>query len=244
MRAVTLVVLAIATACGSASPAARSGATLPDVPSGRSTQTLALPGGELVVTFVVPAGVSPADHPRVLLALPPGGQTQDLVDTLLDRYWADEASRRGIVVASPAAPAGGLLYDGAAAGLVRELADALIARFMPPERRLLIGGVSNGGLSAFRLALDRPEVVAGLVVAPGMPPTDDDYGKLSALAAVPVGLFVGEDDAGWREGSERVARTLADAGDERVTLTVSPGEGHILEHITAPTLWDAFALPS
>src|SRR5271156_4114875 len=42
----------------------------------------------------------------VLLALPPGDQSRQLVEAGLNLYWEAEAKRRGWVVISPAAPEG------------------------------------------------------------------------------------------------------------------------------------------
>ena len=49
--------------------------------------------------------------------------------------------------------------------------------------------------------------------------------------------YVGEQDSSWREASVRTVRELNRLGG-RATLTVSPGEGHILQKITARQLFD------
>ena len=49
----------------------------------------------------------------VLLALPPGDQSKQLVDAGLHLYWEAEARKRGWVVISPAAPQGESFYTGA-----------------------------------------------------------------------------------------------------------------------------------
>src|SRR5271155_4803123 len=48
----------------------------------------------------------------VLLALPPGDQSRQLVEAGLNLYWEAEAKRRGWVVISPAAPEGESFYTG------------------------------------------------------------------------------------------------------------------------------------
>lgn len=204
---------------------------------GRVTRTVTVDGTELTYTLVTPEDHRAGTSVPVLLALPPGGQGQEEVDALLDRVWAAEARRRGWVVVSPRAPGTGLFSEVDSAALIPSLVDLVAAEYPPEGGRVHLAGVSNGGLSAFRAALDHPELFRSLLVLPGMPPTDDDYAKLERLTSIPVALFVGENDGGWREGSERVEAALRELGG-RVSLTVSRGEGHILRGIDPKEYFD------
>ena len=95
-----------------------------------------------------------------------------------------------------------------------------------------VAGVSNGGLSSFRAALDHTELFHSLLVLPGFPPNEEDFGALDRLAGVlPVTLYVGENDGDWREAAERADRELRELGGE-ISLTVSSGEGHSLQKLT------------
>jgi len=172
----------------------------------------------------------------VLLALPPGSQGQDEVDALLDKWWAPEATKRGWMVVSPVAPDGQLFFSGSSATLM-ELMDSVAATYPPEGGKFHLAGVSNGGLSAYRIALDAPERFASLLIAPGFPPDDADRANLKRLVKIPVASYVGEHDSSWREASVRTVRELNRLGG-RATLTVSPGEGHVLRKITARQLFD------
>ena len=155
---------------------------------------------------------------------------------LLDKWWASEATKRGWIVVSPVAPDGQLFFSGSSATLI-ELMDAVAATYAPEGGKFHLAGVSNGGLSAYRIALDAPKRFASLLVAPGFPPDDTDKAKLKRLVKIPVASYVGEQDSSWREASVRTVREFNRLGG-RATLTVSPGEGHILTKITARQLFD------
>ena len=192
-------------------------------------------GTTIEYALVAPAGFERGATYPVLLALPPGGQGQEEVDAGLDRYWEAEALSRGWAVVSPAAP-GELFFEGAERYLPELLDD--VRRFVEPEGGAFhLAGISNGGLSAFRIALDEPELFRSLLVLPGFPPRAEDFDRLDELVDIPVALYVGENDSDWRAEAERTAAELERLGGE-VTLVVSPGEGHILGKVTGDELYD------
>jgi len=205
-------------------------------PGARTRVVVQVDGQGVPVTVVLPDGYQQGEPAPLLLALPPGGQGQQEVDALLDKYWAADAQRRGWVVVSPEAPGSELYISGESADLLPDLVDAL-ERWYPPEGgRLHVAGVSNGGLSAWRYALDHPQHVRSLLAAPGYPPESDDEADVGELADVPVLLVVGGDDTGWRDAMTTTRDDLRAAGGQ-VRLIVSPGEGHIFENVSAATLW-------
>jgi pimeloyl-ACP methyl ester carboxylesterase len=204
--------------------------------SARTRVVVRVDGQRVPVTVVLPDRYRSGQHAPLLLALPPGGQGKAEVDALLDRYWAPDAQRRGWVVVSPEAPPTGLYFAGESARLLPDLVDA-VERWYPPEGgRVHVAGVSNGGLSAWRYALDHPEAVRSLLTAPGFPPEPADEAHVATLAGVPVLLVVGGEDTGWREAMETTRDDLRAAGGQ-VRLIVSPGEGHIMEKVAPSTLW-------
>lgn len=254
---VTVVALAGAVAaCGSgggaATPATTSRAAQSTAPGdtaapfvgeeavgGTTERTFtAADGTELTYVLVVPPGVAPGKPTRVLLAFPPGGQDLDLTRRIVADRWHDEAVARGWVVVSPAAPDTGLYYTDASAALVPELLDAVAADYPPEGGRFDLAGVSNGGLSAFKVALAHPERFRSLVTFPGNSPDGGTDPALAELKGLGVALFVGGDDAAWRAGSEDTEATLRQLGIP-VELTVVEGEGHIIESLTGAQLFDA-----
>lgn len=192
----------------------------------RSERTVRVGGVDIRCTLVGPPGFATDGnaHPT-LLALPPGDQSQAMVDRAIELYWSPEAARRGWVVVSPAAPAGGSFADGGGdllPGLLDELGKSLAFEGGAPH----LAGVSNGGRAAFRACVEHPERFASLTVLPGML-REDDVARAARLRGVPVAMFVGEQDAQWLDASRRDERALRAAGVD-VTLTVAPGQGHVL----------------
>ena len=207
-----------------------------DEPGARETVTLTIASNDVQLTVVLPDDFVAGEPHQILLAFPPGGQGQSEVDFGLDAYWASEAQRRGWIVVSPVAPEGALFFQGSET-IVPELLDTIAATYPPEDGRFHVGGISNGGLSSFRVAINSPERFASLVALPGFPPTADDIGKLDRLAGIPVRMFVGENDTSWVEGAETARETLEAQGGD-VSLTVAPGEGHILQSLNGAELFD------
>ena len=195
-------------------------------------------GTDVEYALVLPPTYDAAKPTPVLFAFPPGGQDHSTTASVTADRWAPEAMKRGWVVLSPVATDLGLYYDGKAAALVPALLDALAARYPPEGDRFFLAGVSNGGLSAFRAALDHPERFRSLVVFPGYPPEASDKAKLAVLKDVPVAMFVGGDDSGWRQESEATKAALDKLGG-KATLDVRNGEGHIIASVTGADLFNA-----
>lgn len=183
-------------------------------------------GTRLRYALVLPEGFDPARTYPVLLALPPGAQNEAMVESGLSRYWGRQAARRGWVVVSPVAPGGRLFFQGSEA-LVPELLDHLASEFHVEGGTFHLAGQSNGGLSAFRIALDDPSRFRDLVVLPGVPPGDEDFARLARLRGLRVALYVGGRDTGWRRASKRTQQRLRELGIP-ATLTVVAGEGHVM----------------
>lgn len=214
--------------------AAPSGAP---VPAGTTVQTFTAPDGTAVqYVQVVPPGRSSGVPGKVLIAFPPGDQTLELTQQIVATTWAAEATKRGWVVISPAATSKGLYFESGGGDLVQPLLDSVAKTFPPENGKFDLAGVSNGGLSAFRAALVKPEQFDSLVVFPGTPPQGADP-KLSRLVGLGTAFFVGGKDSGWLEGSKTAADALRKLGN-RVQYTEVPGAGHILD-LTGAQLFDA-----
>jgi pimeloyl-ACP methyl ester carboxylesterase len=188
--------------------------------------------------LVVPPGREAGEPGKVLVAFPPGGQDLDLTQRIVDDRYRAEALARGWVVASPSAPDTGLWFSDDTAALVPEFLDEIDRQYPPDDDRFDLMGVSNGGLSAFRTALDQPGRFRSLVVFPGYSRAGGDDPRLADLAGLGVAMFVGGDDSGWLNPSEATAATLDGLGIVN-ELTVVEGEGHIIESLTGAQLFDA-----
>jgi acetyl esterase/lipase len=220
-----------------APPQASAAATGQPVPAGTTVETFTTPDGTAMqyVQVVPPGRVSGAPG-KVLIAFPPGDQTLALTQQLVAGTWAAEAATRGWVVVSPVATAKGLYSEAGSGDLVQPLLAAIEQKFPPEGGKFDLAGVSNGGLSAFRAALGKPEAFRSLVVFPGMPLPGSDP-ALTRLEGVGAAFFVGAQDTGWLTGSRTAATALQKLGN-RVQFTEVPGAGHVLT-LTGKQLFDA-----
>jgi pimeloyl-ACP methyl ester carboxylesterase len=130
------------------------------------------------------------------------------------------------VVISPAAPEGESFYTG----LDKELPSLLdeVAKFVLFEGgKAHLAGVSNGGLSAYRVITEFPGRFLSLTVLPGIPPDARAFAALDRLQGIPVAAFAGGDDTQWVRGSRETKQELDRLGIPN-TLTIVPGEGHVI----------------
>jgi len=196
------------------------------VSGGLGEGQVTIDGVDVDYVTVVPEGFEVGDEAPVLFAFPPGGQSLDQTRALVSNTYLAEAVDRGWVVISPAAPGGELFFQGSEA-LVPGLMDWTESWVTPEGAQFHLAGVSNGGLSAFRVAGQQPERVASVVAFPGYPRSEEDVAALANLTDVSVRMFAGETDAGWVEPMQEAEQTLNDLGGN-VVLVVFPGEGHII----------------
>jgi pimeloyl-ACP methyl ester carboxylesterase len=201
-------------------------------------ETVDVEGTAVEYAVVTPPGFEPGDAVPVVLALPPGGQDRDTTERVTAQIYATEASARGFVVLSPVAP-GALFFQGSE-DLIPGFLDATAVSYPPLGDRYLLAGVSNGGLSAFRVIGAQPDRFAALFVFPGYPSSDEDRARLTDLAGIPVQMYVGGDDTGWVTPMQATLTALRDAGIE-ADLEVVEGEGHIISQLgDGKALFDFF----
>lgn len=188
-------------------------------------------GGSLNVALVRPAaGATSSPHP-VLLALPWGGGTADLVETFVASYWLTEPATRGYYVVAPEVRGSSLqgTADEVLAALFAWMDDTLD---YDPERVALVGA-SNGGRGAFFAALAQPERFAAIMTLPGHygGPAED----LAVLAETPIYFLVGSQDERWIELTDATRAALGAQGIPS-GLWVAPGQGHVLRISPQPLL--------
>ncbi|MFQ5558668.1 MAG: hypothetical protein ACE5GB_14335 [Acidimicrobiales bacterium] len=212
-------------------PASVDEADLPALtPGGLAVGRLAVEGLDVDYVTIVPDGFELGDTAPVLPAFPPGGQDLALTQSVAAGTYLTEAVARGWVVVSPAAPGGRLFFDGSEA-LVPTLMDWIETWVRPEGDALHLAGVSNGGISTFRVAARNPERVSSILVFPGFPRSDEDKAALEQLTDVPVRMFVGGRDTGWIAPMQETLRTLTGLGGD-ATLEIVPDEGHIIASIS------------
>ena len=165
-----------------------------------------------------------------LLVFPGGKQTMDSVRANLARYWQDEALRRGYIVISPAAPAGRPFYEDGA-DLIPEFLQLQLVQFRIAGGKFHAAGLSNGGVSAFAVAVRNPQLFHSLTALAGFPVEQIDFDRLHRLRNIRVTMFVGNSDLYWKEGMERTRDRLASLGTQ-VYFEVIPRNGHFLPDLS------------
>jgi len=188
-------------------------------------ETLALrDGASLEYAIVRPADFDPEQAYPVLLALPPGRQDRAMVEAGLARYWGDQAAEAGWVVVSPIAKEGTSFFSGAEQQLP-ELLDEIRKTIRVEGGRLYLAGGSNGGRSAFKVALAWPHEFRCLLALPGFA-DEADHARLGRLIDLDVRLYTGGEDKRWIDRVLATAKAMG-AADVRVSYRVLPGEGHV-----------------
>lgn len=180
-------------------------------------------GTNIEFATLLPIGFDPAETYPLLLALPPGGQTEQMVEAGLDTFWK-RGALYGFIIVSPVKPAdSNYMSDGSL------LLPAFVAHLHDKfniDGKPHLGGVSNGGISTFKAGLERPDLYQSLTVLPGY--ARRDGGDVSTLAGLKVTLYVGENDGAWVTNSQSTHDRLVAAGHDDVVLEIFPAEGHLI----------------
>ena len=198
-------------------------------------ESVTVDGTPLEYAVTVPESYDPAKTYRVLLALPPGGQDKALTRQVMERLWAAEAHKRGWIVLSPIAPGGILFFEGSES-LIPSFLQQVSDRYRPEGGRYHLAGISNGGISAFRIIGQHPELFRSLTVLPGFPFSKDDEANLSKLKGIPIVMYAGAQDTSWVEAERAAAAKLEQIG-AHVTVNIVPNEGHVITSLTGAMLF-------
>ena len=167
---------------------------------------------------------------RSVVALAPGSGDESMGRTVLERYFASEAMRRGWSVSVPVVPAS----EAGKAGYFRRRPDLVVAVADDVANLLkidggshLLAGVSNGGLDAFAVAVVAPGRFGSITVLPGALDAEITDEELTQLKGKPITIVVGEKDGSWRAAAESARKRLEAAGAAVVVRSIASGE-HVL----------------
>ncbi|MEM7112449.1 MAG: hypothetical protein AAF614_08450 [Chloroflexota bacterium] len=201
---------------------------------------MAVADGEETIEYalVLPPDFDPDQTYPILLALPPGPQTRPMVDNGLRLYWQPGAFANGWIVVSPVAP-GGIVFFRGSEDFLPEFLDNIAAMFPPEGGKFHVAGISNGGISAFRAAINMPDRFHSLVAVPGVPANKTDFDQLDLLTDIPIAMHVGGNDTGWLERMEEAEAELDRLGGN-ASLIVAAGEGHVIQGLSGGALLFAF----
>lgn len=118
-------------------------------------------------------------------------------------------AERGWIVAVPVSP-NGKSFFGDGADQVVLVMDQLVKDPDVLHRRILLAGISNGGIAALQVAGLVPHRVSGVIAVPG---TLHPYVSVRDLRGLPIYLRVGADDhLNWASSFDGTVRKLQRAG--------------------------------
>jgi predicted esterase len=161
----------------------------------------------LGVYLLLPATANAAPAP--LLILMPGGSGEEALARDLQYWLGEEFQQRGWAVAIPVSP-NQRSFRGANNALVPQLIDALQQDSRIATGKVLLAGISNGGMSALEIAASKPERFRGIVAVPALVPRGL---AVDSLAGMPIYLRIGDqDEMSWMTRLDETAQTLREGG--------------------------------
>ncbi len=184
--------------------------------------------------LLVPDGFDSSLTYPILLALPPGDQSLKMVEAGLGYWFGGE--QLAWVIISPEAPNGQSFYNGSEK-YIPELLDELKAKINFENDTVHLAGISNGGRSIFRLALDYTDYFSSILAVPGFPPEDSDLDLLARLKDYNIVMYAGENDSFWVEKMLETEQILKSIG-AKVSATIEADQGHVMNTLNTEILFD------
>lgn len=194
-------------------------------------------GTSIDYALIQPEVADPNKSYPLLLILPPGEQKISQVDWTIQKYIIQESIQRGWIVVCPASPNDKLFYTGNETYLP-ELLNSLENLYSIEGGKFHLAGISNGGKSAFRLALDYPDRFQSLVTFPGIPPEQSDFQKLNVLSGMHIAMYIGiNDDDTWINAFDQTTTAMDNQG-VNYQARILANNGHVINSITPGFLFD------
>lgn len=175
----------------------------------QAQERITLQDGTVLNVFLVTAeNQNEQRHPLVILM--GGGPGNASISQDTSRWLGSGFAQRGWMVAVPISPNNRSFRGGANNALISELIVELQKRDDVAQGKVLLAGVSNGGMSALEIARRNPGRYFGVAAVPAISTTDTDN---EALEGFPVYLRIGgADQIGWADRFDETVASLTDAG--------------------------------
>jgi predicted esterase len=195
---------------------------------------VALPiGKDMNYVTARPEGFKEGDAAPVVIALGGGPQTAQMAMAALSAIEGPALSK-GWVVIAPSTPDARLFCTGAEEFVPALLRD--VRTWVRPEgNKFHILGFSNGGNSAFRLAINWPEQFHSVLVMPGQV-MNEDWPRFERMRAIPVRAWVGANDTVvWTDGAAKLEREGKKLKMDVQVQTIA-NEGHMIRSVSGAKL--------
>jgi poly(3-hydroxybutyrate) depolymerase len=178
---------------------------------------------------VLPDGYDPARAYPAILAFTGGSQNESAVNTHLERFWTEQAEQRGYIVVSPAAPSGGLYFQGGDR-IFPEFLDLILETYNIEDGKFHVAGASNGGRSAFHVAASHPEYFKSITGLPGYLP-QASTARIAAIQGMCIYMHVGENDPSWLRAMQNQSEQF-ERNDLQVRFQIAAGQGHFVRSLS------------
>ncbi len=175
----------------------------------QAQERIALQDGKVLNVFMVePSAESAGPHPLVILM--GGGPGNASISQDTSRWLGSGFAARGWMVAVPISPNNRSFRGSVNNDLIVDLIVELQKRDTIANGKVLLAGVSNGGMSALEIARRDPQNYLGVAAVPAISSADTDN---EALQGFPVYLRIGgADQLDWADRFDETVASLSDAG--------------------------------
>jgi pimeloyl-ACP methyl ester carboxylesterase len=161
----------------------------------------------LALFRILPDAIPAEGAPLVILM--PGGSGDEALARDLHFWLGEELAQRGWAVAVPVSP-NGRSFRGANNALIPLLIEKLQEDPLISDGKVLLAGISNGGMSALEVASLSPERYLGIMAVPALVP---ERLNVAALDGMPIYLRIGDqDEMNWMNRFEETRAALESAG--------------------------------
>ena len=176
---------------------------------GFAQDRITLEDGSVLNFFIVKVVTTEAD-PKPLVILMGGGPGNVSISRDTSRWLGSEFASRGWFVAVPVSPNNSAFRGAENNQKIAYFIDELRKRDDVSSGKVLLVGISNGGISALEIARRTPKDFLGVVAVPALSTSAFDNGPLRDF---PIYLRIGgNDELGWAERFDEVVESLREAG--------------------------------
>jgi len=175
----------------------------------QAQERITLQDGTVLNVFIV-AAENAGIQQRPLVIIMGGGPGNASISQDTSRWLGSGFAQRGWMVAVPISPNNRSFRGRANNALIVELINELQKRDDVATGKVLLAGVSNGGMSALEIARRNPQNYLGVAAVPAISSADTDN---EALDGFPVYLRIGgSDQLDWADRFDETVASLTDAG--------------------------------
>jgi predicted esterase len=178
-------------------------------------------GNQLDYHLSLPLAPLESEADKLMLAIPPGSQNH--LEAAVYEIWLGTFQKAGWTTIIPVAPNEKLFFQGNES-LIPPLLKHIEMQLGFKQARFGLLGISNGGISAFRLATLNAASFTKMVVIPGWP-KPADAARLEKIQEIATHIIVGAEDNHWLAKGQEFAEKINASGG-KASLEIVPDESH------------------